>query len=224
MEQTEVADFHKTIGQDMLEEPAEKLHTVEVGGAWAGTAHLSIGERDHAVLQADETVVGDGDLEDIRGEVGEGGVAVVVRLTVDIPGDGPDLRIDLLQQTGVAHLFSEEGAVEWGERFDRDKEVGAGRAPGRTVPREAPTRDNVVEVGVVLELSAPGMEDAGKPWEIGPDETRVLGQPFEGHGRCVKHRLVRGALMGADEGAKRLRDREGQEEMRPRKLLVQVVL
>ena len=95
---------------------------------------------------------------------------------------------------------------------------------GRAVPREAPTRDDGVDVGVVLELPAPGMEDAGKPWEIGPDETLVLGQPFEGHGRRVKHRLVCGALMRADEGAKRLRDREGEEEVRPWELFVEVVL
>ena len=77
---------------------------------------------------------------------------------------------------------------------------------------------------VVLELPAPGMEDAGKPWEIDPEETLVLGQPFEGHGRRVKHRLVRGALMRADEGSERLRDCEGEEEMRPRELFGQVVL
>ena len=33
MEKAEVADFHEAVGQDMLEEPAEKLHDVEVGGA-----------------------------------------------------------------------------------------------------------------------------------------------------------------------------------------------
>jgi hypothetical protein len=51
-----------------------------------------------------------------------------------------------------------------------------------------------------------------------------LGQPFEGHGRRVKHRLVRGALMRADEGSERLRDREGEEEVRPGELFVEVVL
>ena len=37
-------DFHKAIGQDMLKEPAETLHDVEVGGAWAYTAHFTVGE------------------------------------------------------------------------------------------------------------------------------------------------------------------------------------
>ena len=207
----------------MLEEPAEKLHDVEVGGAEAGTAHFPVGEGDRAVREADKTVVGDGDLEDIGGEVGEGGVAVVVGLTVDIPGDGPDLRIDVLQQTGVAHIFFEEGAVDGGEGFDGDKEVGPGGQPGRAVLGEAPTRDDVMDVGVVLELPAPGVQDPGKSWEIGPDEAFVGGEPFEGRGRRVKHGLVRGALMRADEGSERLRDGEGEEEVRPRELLVEVV-
>ena len=77
-------------------------------------------------VSADEAAVGDGDLEDIGGEGGEGGVAVVIGLTVDIPRDGPDLGIDVLQQSGVAHVFFEDGAGDGGEGFDGDKEVGAG--------------------------------------------------------------------------------------------------
>jgi hypothetical protein len=126
MEKAEVADFLKARGQDVLEEPAEKLYDVEVGGAKASTAHFAVGEGDRAVLQADETVIGDGDLKNIRGEGGDGGVAVVVRLTVDIPGDAPDLGVDVLKQASLAHLFLEEDAVDGGKGSHRDKEVGAG--------------------------------------------------------------------------------------------------
>jgi hypothetical protein len=76
VEKAEVADFHKAMWQDMLEEPAEKFHDVELGGAEACTAHFPVGKGDGAVREAHETVVRDGDLEDIRGEVGESGVAV----------------------------------------------------------------------------------------------------------------------------------------------------
>jgi hypothetical protein len=62
------------------------------------------------VLEAHETAVGDGDLEDRGGEGGEGGVAVVVGLTVDVPGDGPHLGSDVLQQSDLAHGFFEDGA------------------------------------------------------------------------------------------------------------------
>ena len=96
--------------------------------------------------------------------------------------------------------------------------------PGRAVPGEATARDDGVDVGVVLELPAPGMQDTGEPREVGPDEALVVGEPFEGRGRGVKHGLVREALMRADEGAQGLRDGEGEEEVRPGQLFVQVVL
>ena len=89
-------DFHEALGQDVLEEPAEKLHDVEWGDAGAGTAHFPVGKRDGPVRERDKAAVGEGDFEDRRGEVRKGGVAVMIGLTVDIPGDGPDLGGDLL--------------------------------------------------------------------------------------------------------------------------------
>ena len=74
----------------------------------------------------------------------------------------PDLWVDVLQQSGLAHVFFEEGAVDGGEGFDGDKEVGSGGPPGRAVLRESTARDDVVDVGVVLELPAPGMQDTGE--------------------------------------------------------------
>jgi hypothetical protein len=35
MEKAEVSDFHETVRENVLEEPAEKLHGVEGSGAWA---------------------------------------------------------------------------------------------------------------------------------------------------------------------------------------------
>ena len=90
-EQAEVADVHEAVRQDMLEEPTEKLDGVKVRGAEACPAHCPGGEGDGAVGEAPETAVGESNPEDRGGEGGEGGVAVVLRLTVDVPGDGPDL-------------------------------------------------------------------------------------------------------------------------------------
>ena len=81
-----------------------------------------------------------------------------------------------------------------------------------------------MDVGVVLELSAPGMQDTSKTREIGPDEPFVFGEPFERLRRGFEHGVVREALMGADEGAQGLRDGEGEEEVRPRELFFQVVV
>jgi hypothetical protein len=64
------------------------------------------------------------------------------------------------------------------------------------------------------------MQDAGKTRKGRPDETLVFGEPFEGLSRGLAHGLVGEALMGADKGAQGLRDREGDEEVRPRELCV----
>ena len=76
---------------------------------------------------------------------------------------------------------------------------------------------------MVLQLPAPGVQDTGETWEIGPDEARVFGQPFEGRCRRLKHGLVREALMRAEKGTQGLRDGEGEEEVRSGKLFFQVV-
>ena len=86
----------------------------------------------------------------------------------------------VLQQAGVAHGLFEERAVEGGEGFDGDKDVGSGGAPGWAVLGEATARDDRVDVGVVLELPAPGMQDAGEPGEVCPEEALVSGEPFAG--------------------------------------------
>jgi hypothetical protein len=98
MEKAEVADFHEAVRQDMLEEPVKKLEGVKVRSAEACPAHFPGGAGDRAVLERDNAAVGDGDLEDRGGERGAGGVAVVIGRTVDVPGDGPDLGVDVLQQ------------------------------------------------------------------------------------------------------------------------------
>ena len=217
-------DLLQAIGHDVWEESPEQLHAVEVGGAEAGAAHLPGGESDRAVRERDKATVGDGDLADRRGEGGEGGVAVMMGLAVDVPRDGPDLGIDRLQQSGVAHVFCEESPVDGGEGFDGDQEVGAGGTPGRAVRGEATARDNGVHVGVVRELPAPGRQDACAPREGGPDEALVGGQAFEGRCRGVQQSLVREALGRTEEGSEGLRHGEGKEEVRPGQLCVQVVL
>src|SRR5262245_53117558 len=112
MPKAEVTDFHEAVREDMLQEPADKLHSVEVGGSWTDTARFTIGESDGAVLERDDAAIGDSDPEDIGSKVGEGRVAMVIGLTMDVPGDGPDCWGDVLQQSNLAHGFFEQSAVD----------------------------------------------------------------------------------------------------------------
>ena len=156
MEKTARPAFPQALGEDVLEEPAEHLHDVEGGGAEAGTAHFAVGEGARAVRKRDDTLGGDGDLADRRGEGGAGGVAVVMRLPGNVPGAKPALGIAMLSEPGLAHLFFAERTGEGRECLDRDKDVGTGGAPGRAVPGEAAAGHHVMEVRVVLEWPPPG--------------------------------------------------------------------
>ncbi len=89
---------------------------------------------------------------------------------------------------------------------------------------ESTAWDDVVDMGMILKLSAPGMQDTGKAGEIGSDETRIFGEPFEGSRRGLEHGLVGNALMGADKRSQGFRDGEGDEEMRYGKLFCKLVV
>jgi hypothetical protein len=111
MQQAAVPACHAALGQDMLEEPAEQLHGVEIGRAWACTAALTGGEGDGATRARDDAAGGDGDLEARGGEVCDGRVAVGGGLAVNVPVGVPDRWIDRLSQSSVVHIFFAENAV-----------------------------------------------------------------------------------------------------------------
>ena len=81
-----------------------------------------------------------------------------------------------------------------------------------------------MDVRVVRELSAPGMQDPRKPRELCPTKTRVCGEPCESLRRGGAQGGGREALRRADAGAARLRHGAGEEAVRPGQLCVQVVL
>jgi len=224
MEQAAVADCHEAVRPDMREEPAETLSGVTGRGAAAGTAHGTGGASHRAVCEADEPMGGAGDLADLGGQGGEGGGAGMMGLPVAVPGAGPDLWLAVLQPSGRAQGGCEARAGEGGERCDRDKAGGSGGAPGRAVRCAAPARDEGVAMGVVLALSAPGVQDPGAPREGCPNAARVGGQPLAGHGRRLQHGVVRETLRRAETGTPGLRAGAGAADVRPWALRVQVVL
>jgi hypothetical protein len=101
-------------------------------------------------------------------------------LTVDVPGDGPHVGGEVLQPSGVAPIFCEDGTGEGGEGFDGDKEVGAGGHPCRAVLCEATTGHKVMEVRVGLQWPAPRMQDTSETREVCPDAPLVFGEPCAG--------------------------------------------
>jgi hypothetical protein len=123
MEKAAMPDLHQALGQDVREDPAEQRQDVQASSAEACTAPVPGGAGDRAVCEADETVGGERALEARGGQGRKGGMALVMGPTMDMPGEGPGLRVDVLQETSVTHRFFAEGTGEGGEGFDGAKEV-----------------------------------------------------------------------------------------------------
>jgi len=90
---------------------------------------FAVANEDGAVLDFQDTRVGDGDFENVRGEVFEARFAGRHGLGVDVPVDLPDFRGDLIEQTRFFHFVSELGSKDFRERFDGEIEVGCGGMP-----------------------------------------------------------------------------------------------
>lgn len=136
------------------------------------------GEGNVAVVQLDETVVGDGDAMSIPAQV-------VEHLTGTTEGrlgiDHPLLTTQAVKQTlestwfgqmseramkrevpllvSPRELFAEETAKETREYPDRQKEVLATTDPALVIKRETTTRDHAMKVRMMAQILAPGMED-----------------------------------------------------------------
>lgn len=87
-------------------------------------------------------------------------------LGIDIPGNLPNIRIDLLKKSDLFHLVPEFGAKDLGKRPDRQEEIDPRRMPEAGFPIQSPAGDDVMNVRVVFQLSAPGMQN--------PEETGAV--------------------------------------------------
>ena len=220
----EVTDLLEARGEDMLQEAAATRAGSEVGGARSCTAGFTVGDGDGTLREGDDAAVGERDYTHRGGKGREGGVAGRVGLALDLPGDGPDLWVELLQKPSLAQGFGEEGPGDGRERLNGDQEGDSGGEPLGTVCGEAATRADGVEVRMGRELPAPGREETGTTRESGADATLVCGEACEGGGRSLAQGVVGNALMCADTGSQGLRAGNGAEAGRPWKLWVQMVL
>lgn len=212
-----MTDWHAAIGPDVREAPAETLHDVEGGGAWACPARWTGGDGEGTVCEAPETSRGAGDSEARRGQGGAGRVALGMGLPRDMPRDGPGLGVARLQQPGVAPGVFAEGSGEGGERCDGHQAVGAGGQPGRAVRCEAPARDEGGERGVGLQRPAPGGQEAGNTGAAGVEDALVVGEPGAGRGGGRGQGVVREVVRRAEQGPQGFGDGKGAEAGRPGK-------
>ena len=90
---------------------------------------FAIANEHGAILDVDDARVGDGDFEDVGGEVFEASFAGGHRLRIDVPVDLPDFGRDLIEELGLFHQIAELGPEDFRERLDGEKEIHFGRMP-----------------------------------------------------------------------------------------------
>lgn len=125
---------------------------------------FAIADEDGTVLNFQDARVGDGDFEDVRGEVFEAGFAGPYGLGVNVPIELPDLRGDFIEEAGFFHGIAELGFEDYGESFHGEIEVDSGGVPEAVGGGEGAAGDDVMDMGVILEGTAPGVEDSKESW------------------------------------------------------------
>ncbi len=78
---------------------------------------------DRAVLDFQDSRIGDGDSEDVGGKVFEGCFAGTDGWGIDVPVDLPDFRGDLIEESGWFHFLAELGFEDLGKGSDGEVEI-----------------------------------------------------------------------------------------------------
>ena len=84
---------------------------------------FAVANEDGAVLDFQNSRVGDGDFEDVGGEVFEACFAGTHGLGVDVPVELPELGRDLIEETSLLHFIAELGFEDDGESSDGEIEI-----------------------------------------------------------------------------------------------------
>jgi hypothetical protein len=95
--ETVIADFLKTLGQDVLQEATDKLLGREGATFPVAGSPVTVTERHLPVLKFKDTPVGEGDPKDIGGQILESGLTCPDRLAVNDPLLPPDRGRNLLE-------------------------------------------------------------------------------------------------------------------------------
>jgi hypothetical protein len=131
--ETEIAHLDKAPGQDVLEEAVDELFGGECAELELSSIGRAVAKGDLVVFELDQAAVADGDPEDVRSEVLEGGAAIANRFAVDDPLLLPDGGGYIVGKTGFLKGVKEFGLEDPGEGFDWEQEMVMGRQPDAVI-------------------------------------------------------------------------------------------
>jgi len=216
-EEAVVTDLDEAAGEDVLEEEGDEFLRWERPAPDRACAGVDVSEGDAVVLEALDAFVGEGDAVDVASQILGDGHAIASVLDLEGPATGEESPGDTVQETGSLQAVADLGPEDDGDGVSREEEVTmCGKVPSVAVLREPADGDEEMDVGVVIEVAGPGVED-GEDAGSSSNPVRVLGDGQDGGGGGLLNEGVDLALMGAGEAAKFGGEGEGDQSVTARK-------
>ena len=142
----------------MLEESPDELERGEAQRLVLAAFGIGVSKHYVVVVHGDDAMIRDGGTEYVGGQIADGPSTVSDRLRVDVPCFLPCLARDEVQQVGVSHQLEEARFDLRREDSHREIERLGGRVPTVVGGREGAAGNDVVNMGMIVHLSAPGMK------------------------------------------------------------------
>lgn len=213
-EKAVIADADETLREDMKEKAADELHRLEEQGALLVRVGVVLPTKgDLAVLNQEQSPVGDGDPVGVASEVLEDLLgAAEGRFSVDDPVFGAELFLpaspasasrqglelamerEFSLREGLLEIAEELAAKEATQGADREEEVLAAGDPSPAIQRQTATGDHSVKMRMVVQVLSPGVQDEQEA-DRGAEMSGVSSQGEKTLGRGTKKDPVQLALV-----------------------------
>jgi len=158
----EISNLVQPFGQDVLEEAAHELLTIEGANAPAIGLAVVVAERDGVLVEADDARIGDGNAKDVTREISKDRLLALAPWgDPDDPGYSPGTSWN--DEVGVLLRKPrlELAAHELGDGRLGGKEGGARGMPARdSCGGDTATGNEAMHVGVIVELLGPSIENS----------------------------------------------------------------
>ena len=215
MKPTEEADAMETLREDVLEEAAEQFEGFQIQVSGLAGAAVAIGPTQASGGQEADATVGGGGLKDVTAEIAQGGLSGADGLNVHDPALFPDAGRQLGQclRTLLSQGLAEESSEMVGQGNLGQEEGLAFGIPLTLIGAQAAARDEIMDVGMIDESAAPGVEEAKHP-QGGTQAFRVAGQVLQSAGTGGKEKGVANFGMGTEPGTQWIGQGEGDQEVR----------
>jgi len=232
-EESEVSDANQASGQNVQQEAAQEL--------MSGNSHdlllaamgvVSPAEGDAIVLKANEAMVGDGYAMGIAGQVVENMFGAAEGwLGVDDPVLLEQLPEKVAEAAGSREMqlramklqlvlreellqSSDELTAEYSAQcVDGQEEAWRGIDPSGTVESQAAGGNDVVNMGMMLEVLSPGVEHAEEPY-VGSEVPGIAGQFEHRRSAGAVEQIIEQPLVLEDKSGELVRQREDDVKVR----------